>query len=390
MKSFRSSQRSLKSSRVGAGVSVLATSLALIAPCSLAQRGDSVAAAPVAKSITIEPGQTWNLTSAEVPPGSVIDLAIGVHTTAVLEGLEGTADSPIRIVGARGEEGRAAALVVGGEVGLVLRRCRHVEIDGLVVIGPTRAAVRIEDCEELSLRNLLFARLGPDPAADGIEVNSSKRVEIRSARIDGWSDAAIDLRDSKAISISGVELLAMEGRRNGVGLRVGRGTEDVLCERFSFRGLPLAIALGADEASRSPAPEAKNVRIREGLVLGAGVAIEFGLVADSVISRITLRDCREAIVVSGTPRDVRFEANIVAWDPGRMTAFGRVAEDRDASGLLLGDNLWWSAELPAAMPLLGSIPGTAVKPQRHEPAPNLDDRGVANHPEASNLGRPAP
>ena len=381
---------SLKSSRISAGVSVLAACLALIAPCSLAQHGDSVAAAPVAKSITIEPGQIWNLTSADVPPGSVIDLSVGVHATAVLDGLEGTAESPIRIVGGRSREGRATALVVGGETGLLLRRCRHVEIDGLVVIGPTRAAVRIEDCEDLSLRNLLFARLGPDPAADGIDVNSSRRVEIRSARIDGWSDAAIDLRDSKAISISGVELLAMEGRRNGVGLRVGRGVEDVQCERFSFRGLPVAIALGSDEASRPEAPEAKDVRIREGLLLGAGVAIEFGFVADSSISRITLRDCREAIAVAGTPRDVRFEGNIVAWDPGRMAAFGRVTEGGDASGLLLGENLWWSAELPAAMPLLGSIPGTAAKPQRHEPAPNLDERGVANHPGAASLGRPTP
>ena len=73
-----------------------------------------------------------------------------------------------------------------------------------------------------------------------------------------------------------------------------------------------------------------------------------------------------------------------------MSAFGRVATGADASGLRLGENLLCSAELPAAMPLLGSIPGTATKPQRHEPAPNLDDRGVANHPGAASLGRPAP
>lgn len=357
----------------------------------LQQRDDaSLPATPAAgaRTITMAPGEPWNLSPAEVPPGSVIELSIGVHATAVLEGLEGTADAPIRVVGGRSADGRGSALVVGGETGLVLRRCRHLEIDGLVVIGPTRAAVRIEACEDLRLRNLLLARLGPDAAADGIEIAGSRRIEIRSARIDGWSDAAIDLRDSQAITLSGLELLAMEGRRNDVGLRVGPGVEDVQLDRFSFRGLPLAIALGIAEPAKGPA--AKAVRIRDGLVLGAGVAIEFGEVADSSLSRITLRDCREAIVVAGSPRDVRFDANIVAWDPGRMTAFGRVADGADATGLLLGENLWWSAELPAAMPLLGGIPGTARSPQRHEPAPNLDERGVANHPGAANLGRPAP
>lgn len=343
-----------------------------------------------AKTITIAPGQDWSLTPTQVTPGSVIELSIGVHATAVLEGLEGTPEAPIRIVGARSADGRATALVVGGDAGLVLRRCRHVEIDGLVVIGPTRAAVRIDACEDLRLRNLLLARLGPDAAADGIDIDGSRRVEIRSARIDGWSDAAIDLRDSQAISLSGIELLAMEGRRNGVGLRVGRDVSGVELDRFSFRGLPLAIAIGTTVASAPDAIAAKDVRIREGLVLNAGAGIELGDVADSSIVRITLRDCGEAIVVSGSPRDVRFEGNIVAWDPGRMSAFGRVAEGAEARGLLLGENLWWSAELPAAMPLLGSIPGTAAKPQRHEPAPNLDERGVANHPGAANLGRPAP
>ena len=361
------------------------------APVAQRDEAPPPASSPVgAKTITIAPGQDWSLTSAQVPPGSVIELSIGVHATAVLEGLEGTPEAPIRIVGGRSSDGRATALVVGGEAGLVLRRCRHVEIDGLVVIGPTRAAVRIDGCEDLGLRNLLLARLGPDADADGVEISGSRRVEIRSARIDGWSDAAIDLRDSQAISLSGIELLAMEGRRNAVGLRVGRGVSGVQLDRFSFRGLPLAIAIGPNDALSPPAAVAKDVRIREGLVLGAGIGIELGDVADSSVSRITLRDCREAIVVSGSPSEVLFDGNIVAWDPGRMSAFGRVATGADASGLRLGENLWWSAELPAAMPLLGSIPGTATKPQRHEPAPNLDDRGVANHPGAASIGRPAP
>lgn len=350
----------------------------------------AAAESPPAKAFTIAPGQRWDLKAEDVPPGSVIDLAIGVHATAELEGLAGTAESPIRIVGGRDDRGRATAIIAGGEVGLVLRRCRHVEIDGLVVIGPTRAAIRLDGCEDLELRNLLLARLGPDAEADGIEMSNSKRIAVRSARIDGWSDAAIDVRHSHAVSLSGIELLAMDGRRNGVGLRVGSGTTEFAFERFSLRNLPIAIVLGPTVPGSSGEEAAREIRIEKGLVLGASVGIEFGKVSDSRIERITMRDCREALAVAGTPREVRFESNIVAWDPGRMAAFGRVDAGGDASGLVLGENLWWSAELPAAMPLLGAIPGTASRPQRHEPPPNLDERGVANNPAAATLGRPTP
>lgn len=343
-----------------------------------------------AKTFTIAPGVAWDLAGETVPPGSVIELPIGVHTTAVLEGLAGTVEAPIRLVSARDGEGRATAIIAGGETGVLLRRCRHVEVDGLVVIGPTRAAIRLEGCEDVSLRNLLLARLGPDAEADGIEVTDSRRIAVRSARIDGWSDAAIDVKASQAVSLSGIELLAMDGRRNRVGLHVGAGTSDLSLERFSLRNLPLAIALGPSGPGSAEAAAATSVRIAQGLVLGAAVGIEFGKVTDSQTERVTMRDCREPLVVSGSPREVRFETNIVAWDPGRMNAFGRIDEGGDARGLLLGENLWWSAELPAAMPLLGAIPGTATVPQRHAPSPNLDERGVANNPAVAALGRPAP
>jgi hypothetical protein len=338
----------------------------------------------------IVPGEAWAFAATAVPPGSVIELAIGVHATAVLEGLAGTPESPIRIVSERDGRARATAIIAGGEIGLVLRNCRHVEVDGLVVIGPTRAAIRLEGCEDLDLRNLLLARLGPDAEADGLEISGSKRIAVRSARIDGWSDAAIDLRDSHALTFSGIELLGMDGRRNGVGLRVGPGTTEVAFERFSLRNLPLAIALGPSGPLAAEQKAASGVRIAEGVVLGAAIGIEFGSVSDSRIEQITLRDCREPLVVAGVPREVRFDSNIVAWDPGRTSAFGRIDAGGDASGLMLGENLWWSAELPAAMPLLGAIPGTAVGPQRHDPPPNLDDLGVAKNPAVAAMGRPAP
>jgi hypothetical protein len=350
----------------------------------------SAPTSPPAKTFTIAPSVAWDLAGESVPPGSVIELPIGVHVTAVLEGLAGSAESPIRIVSARNGEGRATAIIAGGETGVLLRRCRHVEVDGLVIIGPTRAAIRLEGCEDVTLRNLLLARLGPDAEADGIEIVDSKRIAVRSARIDGWSDAAIEVQTSQAVSLSGIELLAMDGRRNRVGLQVGAGTSDLSLERFSLRNLPLAIALGPTGSGSAGATAATGVRIEKGLVQGATVGIEFGAVSDSRIERITMRDCREPVVVLGSPREMRFVGNIVAWDPGRMNAFGRVNDDADASGLLLGENLWWSAELPAAMPLLGGIPGTATAPQRHAPSPNLDERGVANNPAVATLGRPAP
>ncbi|MEY5060994.1 MAG: hypothetical protein RIS45_915, partial [Planctomycetota bacterium] len=62
-----------------------------------------------------------------------------------------------------------------------------------------------------------------------------------------------------------------------------------------------------------------------------------------------------------------------------------------AGGLTFGSNLWWSKELPDALPLLGPSEnpflGTLDTPQTTSVDPQLDPRGRPRREEAKLFGR---
>lgn len=357
-----------------------------------AQQPGAGTAAPPPMQRVIEPGVEWNPSGDEVPAGAEIRLARGVHPNAVLAGLRGTAEAPIRIVGERSADDGSVVMIVGGEIGLELRDCRHVEVDGVMFIGQTKAAIRVIDSEGVRLSNAIVARLEANAGSDGIEVVRGRDFSLRSARFDGWSDAAIDLRDVEGVSLDGVEFVGMAGRRNRVGVRFGGSTSNARLERFAMRRPVIAVQLGEPTSSdpTSPPPCPRSVSIRDGLIDQAVVGASFGSVMSANVERVSIVGSRIPILVDGTPRECRFERNIVTWSPGAMQAFGEISSGGSGAGLTFGENLWWSAELPAALPLLGSLPGVVSVPQLHEPDPRLDDRGIPAAPAAKEWGRPSP
>jgi hypothetical protein len=74
-----------------------------------------------------------------------------------------------------------------------------------------------------------------------------------------------------------------------------------------------------------------------------------------------------------------------------LRRFNSVAEGADSTGLLLGPNIWWSNELPSALPLLGPAAnpflGTLEVPQTINLDPDLDDRNRPLRSEAKLYGR---
>ena len=61
-------------------------------------------------------------------------------------------------------------------------------------------------------------------------------------------------------------------------------------------------------------------------------------------------------------------------------------EKVDASKLTLGANLFWSEELPQAMKILGTMPGSLLSPQITNVDPKIDTRGVATNSAARGFG----
>lgn len=348
-------------------------------------------------TISVPPGSSWSR-SGDVPPGTVLELVgPGVHIPAVLEGLRGTPEAPIVV--RRTSSGQTAPFIVGGESGLVVRNCEHLLIEEVALIGATRRGILIESSRSISIRNVLVARTGPEPDADGIEIVDSSKVELRTIRFDGWQDAALDLRDATDVRGSDLQFTRLVRHLTRTAVRVGEGCRDVGLEEFTTRSIPVALEIG-DSNGRDPLqatdePAGRSERSPRDITLESArldrpeVAIRLGDAKGVDLRRLTIVDPRIVFEIEAEAlEDARFSENVVVWAPGALTAFARVA--CGDGGLELGSNLWWSAELPAALPILGALPGHSAAPQRFSPDPALDPRGHPTHPEAEGLGRPAP
>jgi len=387
-------------------------SAAVAMPVAAAQEAPTPDTAPETVSVSIVPGSGWSRAS-NVAPGTILELAgPGVHVPAVLEGLRGRDDAPIVVRRASGAP--TAPFVVGGETGLLLRDCEHVVVEEIAFIGATRCAIRIENCRSIAVRNVLVARLGPDADADGLEIVDSTGVDLRTIRFDGWQDAGLELRGAREVRGGDLQFTPLVRHRNRTAIRVGAGCRDVHFSEFTTRAIPTAVEIGtAADAPESSgpadsledggtAPSADLVdRPVDSTSPPRGIVFErarldrpdvaFRLL-DAVgvdLRRLTIVDPKVVFEIDAEVLEAaRFADNLVVWNPGAMSAFAKVV--RGDEGLELGGNLWWSAELPAARPLLGDLPGRVAMPQRFSPDPQVAPRGHPTAPEAEGLGRPSP
>jgi hypothetical protein len=153
----------------------------------------------------------------------------------------------------------------------------------------------------------------------------------------------------------------------------------------------------ARESGAKLLPLVQNAVLENLLVRGADCAFEFGSCDGVTITSSTIVNPSEEVFrFTVAPTDhsgaaVRFRNNIVCWMPGGLRRFNSVAEGADSTGLLLGPNIWWSNELPSALPLLGPAAnpflGTLEVPQTINLDPDLDDRNRPLCSEAKLYGR---
>lgn len=373
--------------------------LLLIAVRPDAAQSDATAARPHDSPPPVAPGSLWNR-GPDTPAGSTIELVgPGVHLPAVLEGLRGTRDSPIVVRRVAG--GATVPFVVGGETGILVRDCEHLVIEELALIGATRRAIRIEDSRHIAIRNVLVARIGPDSAGDGIEIVGSEGIELGTIRFDGWQDAGLELVESCGVRGSDLQFTPLVRHRCRTAIRVGPGCRDVRLAEFSTLAIPIGLEVGtaADEATNASddlagdavalPPSPTEVVLERARIDRPEIAIRLGDAIEVALRRITIVDPEFVLEIdAGCLESARFEQNLVVWNPGAMKAFAKAV--RGDEGLDLGANLWWSAELPAARPLLGDLPGRETSPQRFSPDPKLDPRGHPTAPEATGFGRPGP
>ena len=170
-------------------------------------------------------------------------------------------------------------------------------------------------------------------------------------------------------------------------------------------GIVQAMELQAEAEGATAAPDdAKRPRVRAAsfsqcMIRGVRSALELGS-----CELVTIRNCSiieptsQIFILARPPKDraalqASFRENVVAWRAGSISRFATIVAGTDASGLRLGPNIWWSQELPSALPILGPepqfFPGTLDVPQTIDLDPDLDARGRILKPEARLFGRNA-
>lgn len=405
------------------------------------------------RRIEIRAGDSWAAAASAAQPGDEIVLLDGVHRSATLEGLRGTAAQPIVI---RSADRTKLAEIAPDREGLKFVDCSHVRIERIVVRNARRAGIVIEASARgrssgIEVSDTLVVSVEGLVEQSGILVLRANDVTIRRSRFENCKGSALRIEDSSRV------------RAERVQIRNTAGGEDALlllgdCDELAFDDLWIAgpfstaLSIGTKDAPREgepvapirlpepirgPQPEgradvdppsgsappearpsdappatsrasdepvAQRARVRDAsftniLVRGAMRALEVGSCTAVRIGNSTFVGPRDEVFRFVRPpkeraaAELRFHDNLVTWAPGSLKRFATLVEGASDSGLRLGPNLWWSEELPAALPLLGPeekpFPGSVDVPQTVDIDPDLDDRGRPRREEAKLFGRSA-
>jgi hypothetical protein len=403
-----------------------------------------------AETYEVKPGDDWAALGPKLVAGDEIVLLEGMHRPAQFSAIAGTREKPIVI---RSIAKNKLAEIGPDREGLKLTDCAHVRVERLLIKNARRAGVVIDSTVEgashdIDIRDVLVIGVAGLVEQAGILALDTDRLEIRRSRFENCRGAALHLEQTNELTVELVQIKSdlKDGSAYGV-LIVGE------CNGLAFNDVWIAgsiqtgASIGARDASRhvsagpavptfpelrtplnpaAPAPApvpvpstledpvsstppstresgaklpplVHNATFENLLVRGADCAFEFGSCDGVTITSSTIVNPSEEVFrFTVAPTDhsgaaVRFRNNIVCWMPGGLRRFNSVAEGADSTGLLLGPNIWWSNELPSALPLLGPAAnpflGTLEVPQTINLDPDLDDRNRPLRSEAKLYGR---
>ncbi|MFM2164524.1 MAG: hypothetical protein RL325_961 [Planctomycetota bacterium] len=405
--------------------------------------------APAARAETYEvkPGEDWSALSPKLKPGDEVVLLEGTHVAAAFEGLAGEPGKPIVF---RSKDIRSLVQITPDREGVKLVDCRHIRLERFAIRNARRAGIVVEGTEpgrssDIAVRDVYVLGTSGLSEQAGILVSRTDRFDLRRSRFENCVGAAVHLESVEGVAAEMLQLRASLPVRAQFGLLVvgdcreldfndvwiagefdvgiSLGAKDAVSRRTrertvadvpapaSVRPEKEPVKEPAKEPGQEPAaskPEtdsddpAKSPRVRAAsfaqcMIRGVRTALELGS-----CELLAIRNCSiveptsEVFVLVRPPKErtalqASFRENVVVWRAGSISRFAAIVAGTDASGLRLGPNIWWSEELPSALPLLGPepqhFPGTLEVPQTIDMDPDLDARGRILKPEARMFGR---
>ncbi|MCE2883475.1 MAG: right-handed parallel beta-helix repeat-containing protein [Planctomycetaceae bacterium] len=386
----------------------------------------------LAEQYVVQAGREWASLAPKLKPGDEVVLARGTHLPASFNGLSGSPFAPIVI---RSSAPDQLAEIAADREAIKLVDCRHVRIERIAVRNARRAGILIESTKpgaslDLAISDVLVVGAKGLAEESGLVARGVRDIGIRRSRFENCVGCGILIDDCEGVTISEVQIASRTDLSPACAIRLSGRVWSTLIERSQIAGpIGTVLDIGRSESTfHAPSPTAQreaeplapsdapsdppaktagtavkpieplvrflvvaNVRIS-----GAHRLFSVGSAADSTIRNVTHRDAHEEVYrISAPPGKrppvgLRLSECLVTWSPGALRQFGGVDPDAESRGLLLGPNLWWSNELPAALPLLGPsekpFPGTIESDQILNIEPKFDARSRVITPEAKSFG----
>lgn len=298
-------------------------------------------------------------------PGGVIELEPGDYAGGRVEGVAGSAKSPIVV---RPAEATAPPRFTGG---LQLSDCCWITLEALRFEGFAGNGLNVDDggtfespAIGIVLRHLELRDVGARGNDDAIKLSGVQRFVVADCTVERWGrgGSAIDCVGCAdgVIEESIFRDRAQDGAANGVQLK--GGTRDVVVRRCRFeeageRAINLGGSTGRPFFRPSPQGfEAKAVTVEGCTFLGSLAPIAFVGVDGALVRFNTIVHPRKwvARILQETQepdfvpcRGGRFTDNLVVWRSSEVQVAVNVGPKTEPASFEFARNFWWCEDAPA-------------------------------------------
>jgi hypothetical protein len=326
---------------------------------------------PAGRDVPVSTAAEFGRALAFAKPGDRIRLAPGTYRGVFsASGLRGTADAPVRILGA---DPRNPPVLVGKTTGLKLSAVEHVELRDLVIDGFTDNGLNVDDAgrfaqpsHHVTLVNVRVQGNRPEGNRDGIKLSGVTDSSVLGCTVEGWGrgGSGIDMVGCHRVVVGGCKFA--RGGFNGVQAKGGSSGIRVVKCRFADaadRAVQCGGSTGLQffrppltEVPAGRRSECRDMTV-EGCAFSGGEAAVSCVGADGVTIRFNtvyrpgkwfLRILQETTADGFVPcRNGVVEDNVVVfrsdnWAEGGVNVGGTV----DAASFRFARNLWFCEDAP--------------------------------------------
>lgn len=350
-----------------------------------------------ARQWVVEPGTSWRLFADKILPGDEILFTAWFHIPQDFVGLNGTAERPIFI---RSRDEKPAAIACERN-GFTFQRCKHVIVENILFFNAVDAGVLVDGApvagadpaspvgapapsgwnSDLTIRHCTFAGTRDQPDQDAVRVRNTNGVIVDSIRVEGWNDAAVEIDSSRRVLVRGLMTAPPAGVTPKRGVAVLGPSSDISLTGCSFnasiaKGVQVGTPGAPNENGVPPVAPVERMRIDRCLFDRTETSIELANVRDLGIGRVSFIEPLHAIYAipedAGVVERVVIEYCLATWMPGGLQKFSPHTTRIPATAITLGDNLWYSAELPTAFEVIGQPYGFQAMGQTTSVDPRVD------------------